>query len=349
MPAPLVNHEHGGSDAGPAPLHDFSTNASPLPAPAALLDALLCADRSRYPDPAYTALREQLGAAEGVSAARVLPASGGAEAIRRLSLAALLSGVRQVWVPQPGFGDYAAAAGALGLQLHPYARLEQVVDGLRRWQAPALVWVCDPCNPTGESPIRADWLALAAALAETGSPLVIDQAYEPLRLTGASELPAELAARCWRLICPNKALALTGVRAAYLLAPETDEVGLLAHARRLAPSWVLSAEGCALLMHWHSENTRAHLRQLRPRLSAWRDTQRHMLSQLNWQQRDSSTPFWLARPPQDSEGLLSALRTRGIKLRDARSFGLAGWLRLSTQTPASQQALLSALQELAPR
>lgn len=68
--------EHGGSDSGPAPIHDFSSNASPLGPPPGLLSTVLAADRSRYPDPAYLALRTHLGAAEGVDAARDVSSTG---------------------------------------------------------------------------------------------------------------------------------------------------------------------------------------------------------------------------------------------------------------------------------
>ncbi|MBT9495311.1 MAG: aminotransferase class I/II-fold pyridoxal phosphate-dependent enzyme [Paucibacter sp.] len=331
--------EHGGSDSGPAPIHDFSSNASPLGPPPGLLSAVLAAGRSRYPDPAYLALRTHLGAAEGVDAARVLPASGGAEAIRRLSLAAHLSGLREVWVPQPGFGDYAAAALALGLQVHRYASVAELCLALAE---PALVWVCEPCNPTGDSLNDADWLALDAALQRSGSILAVDTAYEPLRLMGASQLPPALAERAWRLVCPNKALSLTGVRAAYMLAPASGH--LAEHARNVAPSWVLSSEGVNLLMHWHDEETQAHLRHVRAQLRAWRDTQYTVLAELGWQQRPTCANFWLAKPKQT--GLLEPLRERGIKLRDATSFGLPGWVRLSTQTPAAQLALRQAIKDL---
>ncbi len=334
-----MNTVHGGSDSDPAPIHDFSSNASPLGPPPSLLSTVLAADRSRYPDPDYLALREHLGAAEGVDAERVLPASGGAEAIRRLSLAAHLSGLREVWVPQPGFGDYAAAALALGLQVHRYASVPDLCVGLH---TPALVWVCEPCNPTGDSLSRSDWLALDATLQRSAATLAVDSAYEPLRLMGASELPPDLAERAWQLICPNKALSLTGVRAAFMLAPASGH--LAEHARNVAPSWVLSSEGVDLLMHWHSQETQAHLRQVRLQLRVWRDTQHALLADLGWQQRPTGTNFWLALPQQT--GLLAALRERGIKLRDASSFGLPGWLRLSTQTPAAQMALVQAIKDI---
>jgi histidinol-phosphate aminotransferase len=313
---------HGGTDAGPALLHDFSTNANPLPAPAALVEALQQADRRRYPDPQYLALRLHLAGVHGVAPAQVLPASGGAEAIRRLSLMALLRGLREVWVPDPGFGDYAAAAQALGLPVRSYASVQQLLDGLGR---DALVWICEPCNPTGASLDSADIAAIAVRAALT----VLDLAYEPLRLAGAA--PA-IPPHCWQLHCPNKALGHTGVRAAYLLAPDEAQA---ASVDALAASWVLSAEGQALLMQLHRPEIQAWLAHSRKQLRQWSAQQRAMLAGLGWQQRESCTPFWLARPPTE----LPELRARRIKLRDAASFGLPGWVRVSTLPPQSQLAL----------
>lgn len=340
-------NEHGGSDAGPAVAHDFSSNASPLGPPPQLLAAVLGAERQRYPDPAYTALRTQLGAATGVGPERVLPCSGGAEAIRRLSLAALLAGGRCVWVPQPGFGDYAAAALALNMKVRSYRNITELCQGLAESASNGdLAWVCEPCNPSGSTLSGEDWQALSLALQAAKVTLAIDQAYEPLRLHGQSQLPADLAEQAWRLHCPNKALGLTGVRAAYLLAPaEADR--LLAHAQAVAPSWVLSSEGCALLMHWHSEDTRQHLSKVTKVLRAWQEAQQQILAELDWQQSPSCSNFWLARPSQALclQRLRHDHRSGGIKLRDAQSFGLPGWVRLSVQPPEAQAALRAALQE----
>ncbi|OYU81696.1 MAG: hypothetical protein CFE45_27855, partial [Burkholderiales bacterium PBB5] len=55
--------------------------------------------------------------------------------------------------------------------------------------------------------------------------------------------------------------------------------------------------------------------------------------------RDSVVPFFCARlalcPAQ--------ARRHGVAVRDAGSFGLAGWVRLNALAPAGQQALLAAL------
>ena len=322
----FLQAEHGGPDGGPAAAHDFSTNASPLGPPPALMSAVQQADRHAYPDPQYGALRRRLGDAHGRNADLLLPTAGGAEGIRRLTLAALLAGRREVWVPQPGFVDYAAAAQALGLAVKPYADAADI-----RPTAPALVWFCEPCNPTGTS---------TAAWPDLGDHLVaVDRAYEPLRLQGNA---AKLPPGAWELVCPNKALGLTGVRAGYLVAPQADEVWT--RALSLAPSWVLSTEGVALLSHWHDDATACWLADARTQLRTWTATQRAMLAELDWLQQPSCTNFWLARPPRLDTSL--RLRERNIRVRDATSFGLPGWVRVSAQPPASQQALQLALLDI---
>ena len=349
--APLI--EHGGPDGGPGVRHDFSSNASPLPPPASVLAAVQAADRRRYPDPAYGKLRGALSARLGHPAELLLPSAGGAEAIRRLTLWAALQGQRHVWVPQPGFGEYAAAAQALGLQIHAYADLPALARGLCAQEdglpmmSPALVWVCDPCNPTGGSPRREDWQVLSDALLNSGSQLAIDLAYEALRLDGSSQLPAALAHRAWRLRCPNKALGLTGIRAGLIEAP-LNAGPEAAELQRLTPSWVLSAEGGALLSQAWQPDTLQALEQQRECLRTWRQAQHDALHQRGWVARPSTCNFALWRPPSGTHvpTLLQALRERGIKLRNATSLGAPGWLRLSVQRPDSQDALLQALMEL---
>jgi histidinol-phosphate aminotransferase len=333
--------EHGGPDGGPPIAFDFSTNACPLEPPQPVRRALTQADRRRYPDPGYAALRELLAGAHGVAPHRVLPTAGSSEAIRRLTLAARLQGIHHVWVPQPGYGDYRAAAQALGLAVRPYAGGVELLEGLAaRGSEPALVWLCEPCNPTGESLGAAFWQALAT-LPARGLVLALDRAYEPLRLEGRDPVPHSIAEAAWQLWSPNKALGLTGVRAGWTIAPAEDP--LRGTLQALAPGWVLSAEGVALLEAWTLPATQQGIQAACSRLRAWKRQQRAALQALGWTQRPSVTPFWLARPCESGlAARLDFLRAHGIKLRDATSFGLAGWVRLSVQPPPAQQALLEA-------
>lgn len=352
LSAPSVRPVHGGPDEGPSIRHDFSTNAHPQGPLPEVLAALLAADRSRYPDPSYAALREQLGQWHGVAPERVLPTAGGAEAIRRLSLAALLAGVVTVHVPQPGFGDYAAAAVALGMAVRPYSWLQGLADqmaGPAAGGGPALVWICDPNNPTGAALSADDWTQVADLIEAHGVQVAVDLAYAPLRLEGRSALPAALQDQLWRLHCPNKALALTGVRAGYLLAPEASPWRLRLEA--LAPSWVLSAEGQALLLAWASAPVQQALTASLPQLADWRQQLERRLAAAGFRQRAGSvTGFWLAGLPRidnvSPADLLQQLRGVGIKLRDASSFGLPGWVRIAALPTDAQDALLLALQSL---
>ncbi|WP_431260819.1 pyridoxal phosphate-dependent aminotransferase [Roseateles chitinivorans] len=334
---------HGGTDAGPPVRHDFSTNAHPLGPPPAALDAVLRADRLRYPDPTYATLRARLGNWHGVEPDRVLPASGGSEAIRRLTLAAMLSGVTRVCVPQPGFGDYAAAAHALGLQVTAYDDAFQLADTLT---LPSLVWVCDPNNPTGASFGLDEWTAVALALGQSGSQLVVDQAYDALRLSGSCSLPQAIADGAWRLVCPNKAFGLTGVRGAYLIGPRD---GLwIARVAELAPSWVLSSEGQALLEAWTTPSIRGELEASLPLLREWHAMQWTQMAAMGFDQIDGGVAnYWLAALPSPWHGvpepLLEGLRAMGIKLRDATSFGLPGLVRVSVQSPEAVGALAAAM------
>lgn len=351
FPGPLAWPEHGGPDPGPPIAHDFSTNANPWALPAALRQALAEADRQRYPDPRYQALRARLAPSLGVSEHRLLPTAGSSEAIRRLTLAASQHGRRVVWLPEPGYGDYRAAAQALGLRCRPWREGSELLAGLRQGGA-ALVWLNEPHNPSGGSLPTEFWLSLAELAGQQGHWLGLDRAYEPLRLIGADPVPAAVADRCWQCLSPNKALGLTGVRAGLLVAPRSAAPTQVQQVEALAASWVVSAEGVALLQAWMTDEVQVALGHARQQLRDWQAAQRRRLSALGWQQRDSVTPFWLARPPGPAADLarsLAHLRRCGIKLRDARSFGLPGWVRLATLPPASQQALCQAWADWRPR
>jgi histidinol-phosphate aminotransferase len=351
--------QHGGPDGGEPIVWDFSSNANAVPLTPPCHALLLDADRTRYPDPHYTALRQHLAQATDTSPSCIVPTAGTSEGIRRLTLAAYMRGVRQVWVPDPAYADYAAAAHALNMDVQ-MCRPDQP-----EWWAhlaaacacgPVLLWLCEPCNPTGGSLPPSFWSRLAELKLSCPQLLVVlDRAYEPLRLEGIDPVPACLAASCWQCWSPNKALGLTGVRAGWLQAPQAasdDPLTLRETMLHLAPSWVLSAEGVNLLMHWHDAVIQRWLIDARHTLMGWKQAQQASLATSGWTPQPSCTPFFLARPAHGDthvlNDILSTLRGKGIKLRDASSFGLNGHVRLRVLQPHAQQALISALTSMAP-
>lgn len=319
---------HGGPDALGVPLHDFSTNGNACgPCPGAQV-AMAQADASRYPDASYAALRQSLAEFHGVDPARLVLAGSASEFIFRFTAWAARAGARRVAVPVLAYGDYAQAAAAHGLQV------------VRTAGAADLHWACDPGSPLGAAQQG------LAALVEAAAPgsVVLDRAYEPLRLSGDLALDVEALARVWQLWTPNKALGLTGVRAAYAIAPVAagDAVRAL---DALCPSWPLGVHGVALLEAWCTRAVQQWLAGSRQTLRSWKSRQLAVCEALGWHGLASDANFFCARP---GEGLsLQGLRSRGIKLRDTHSFGLANHVRLSVQPPGAQDALAAAVRALA--
>ncbi len=316
-------HVHGGPDRLGAPLHDFSTNSNGCgPCPAALA-AVRAADPTRYPDPAYTELRAGLAAFHGVAVQRIVPAASGSEFIVRMTSWVQGQGGRRVAVPSPGYGDYAQAARERGLECVAQP------DGAD------LAWACDPSSPLGQADRGLERLRAAT--------VVLDRAYEPLRLSGSPAMNEELLSHYWQLWTPNKALGLTGVRAAYAIAPlgAHEAAGQL---EALAPSWPIGAHGVAMLQAWCQPAVQEWLSQSRHTLREWKRRQLALCESLGWECLASEANFFVARIPHPR--LLEQLRERDIKLRDCASFGLPGHVRLSVQPPAAQDALQQAWENL---
>ena len=328
---------HGGTDGLGAALHDFSTNSNACgPCPIALA-AVQQADATRYPDPAYTALRAQLAAFHDVAPQRIVLASSASELIHRITALAVRRGARAVAVPTHGYGDYLQAAQAWGL------------DAVRRAPdaggpvAAGLQWACEPSSPLGAAdPVLSVWHRRGCA-AEALQ--VVDCAYVPLRLEGgATAMPPQ----AWQLWTPNKALGLTGVRAAYAIAPAQESPDRIHALQGLAPSWPVGAHGVALLTAWTRPQAQQWLQASLDTLRGWKAAQQALCESLGWQALPGSLAnYFTARlPVGDVAGVLTGLRAQGIKLRDCASFGLPGHVRLGVLPPASQQALRDAWQRL---
>lgn len=314
--------EHGGPDAQGVPLWDFSTNANACgPCPQAL-NAVRQADAQHYPDPAYTDLRAALAAFHGVAVARIVLAGSASEFIARITAALSQRRCDGVWVPPLAYGDYAQAAQAWGLP-----RLDVPKHA-------ALAWLCEPSSPLGTAE------ALAQAVADSGAVVVLDRAYEPLRLSGQCSLSHETLDQVWQLWSPNKALGMTGVRGAYAIAP-LNNLSFARSLDRMAPSWPLGAHAVAMLGAWVQADTQQWLAHSRAQLAAWKTEQVAMLQQGGWHCLPSETNYFCAHAPFPVDATL--LRAQGIKLRDTTSLGLPAHWRLGVLPPAAQQALKVAL------
>ncbi|MCL6527264.1 MAG: histidinol-phosphate aminotransferase family protein [Thermaceae bacterium] len=319
---------HGGTDSGPSPRFDFSTNANALGPDPFARAAVQAADPSCYPDPLYTELHQALAAHHGVRAEQVAVGGGTSELIHRLTRWRYLRG--PMLILPPTFSEYARAAQPAELPLLQASSPSEFLHLLPR---ATLAFLCVPNNPTGEV---YGFLQEAAEVAQQHPvTLVLDLAYHPL-----SQKPPPLPPTAWQLHSPNKAHGLTGVRAGYLLAPHD-----LHHFRDLAPSWVLGVHGEAMLravvqtpsLDWVAR-TREALWGLRSELAAG-------LRGLGLEVRESEANFLMVKVGR-ATAVAQALRARGLRVRDCTGFGLPEWLRLSAQQPEAQTELLGAMEEV---
>lgn len=308
-----------------AALHDFSTNSNACgPCPLALA-AVQAADPTRYPDPQYSALKAALAQHHGVDGWRVVLAGSASEFIFRMTASLTHGGARRVHVPPHAYGDYAHAAQAWGWM---QAGTPEAAD---------LVWACEPASPSGQN--HTGWPKVLER-----NTVVLDAAYAPLRLSGEPALTAPQRESVWQLFSPNKALGLTGVRAAYAIAPVHAQDAAAA-LEAMAPSWVVGAHGVAMLLAWAQADTQAWVAQSLETLRVWKQHQLGVLDNAGWTVMPSEANFFCARPPEghDLPALLLALRAHGIKLRDTTSFGLPGWARVGVLPPEAVDALNVAL------
>lgn len=233
-----------GAPDGSAGFLDFSQNINPLGAPPSAFAAAhqaLDADAGYYPDLDYPHLREALAGYLDVAVETILPTNGGAEALF-LAARTACEGNKALLL-EPTFSEYAAAARAAGLE--PVSRVfRKPEDGFRPdldaigdLNDVALVFLCNPNNPTGGSLSREEILDLAGRVRGSGAMLVVDEAFADFapEVSVASEVDDGLCvARSF-----TKFFAIPGLRLGCLVSRDPEEV------QRFQPSWPVNAVAAA--------------------------------------------------------------------------------------------------------
>ena len=353
--------EHGG-DVRAASLEfgialeellDFSANINPLGFPEEVRQSVSAHLKqiSQYPDPLCTELREALAARHGLDVRKILMGNGSCALIHRI-----VEAIRpaRTLICAPAFGEYAAAARRFGagIKLFPAREAEEfALNGNRVAEAldgVALVFLCNPNNPTGQALAQADVLRLAEQCRRRGIALVVDEAFveftdDPKRfsvLKASRDFENLLVLRSF-----TKLYGCPGLRLGYLVgAPEVIE-----KIARCQEPWAVStlaqAAGIAALpcekfrertrRLIHSE--RAFLFQRLSRMAGIRP----FPSEVNF------LLIQIERPDLDAATLRCRLGKEGILIRDASSFdGLDNrFFRIAVRTREENERLLRVLEE----
>ena len=331
------------------PLLDFSANLNPLgmPEPVARAARAAVGDAAHYPDPECRALREAIGAMDGVNPAWILCGNGAADVIFRLVLARRPG---KAMVLAPTFSEYEQALRAAGCPVkhwllrasRGFVLEEDILEAIR----PGLdmLFLCSPNNPTG---LCADDTLLRRILArcgETGTRLVVDECFLPL--TGGAGLGGALGdnPHLFLLRAFTKSFAIPGLRLGYGLS---SDGALLSACRDSGQAWSVScvaqaagiaACGCAA---W-PERARAFLRVERPRLQAG-------LRSLGLEVWPGEANYLLFRAENITD-LKALLVERGILIRSCANYRGLGpdFYRTAVRLPEENDRLLEALGEVLP-
>jgi histidinol-phosphate aminotransferase len=344
---------HGGPDIGelrrlgmdPANVLDFSVCTNPFgPSPrvrAALADIRL----DCYPDRGAIELRAALADSLGVVPACILPGNGVSELLGLLAMTVLRPGDRTLIVA-PTYSEYARVAILAGttVQLRQArARdrfaipLEEIERALRD-DAPDVVFLCNPNNPTGQALLPDAIIGCARRYEQTL--FVLDEAYQPF----AAGIPSAVTCAAENLLVLRsltKDHALAGLR----LGCTVGGSQLIARLARAQPPWSVNALAQAAGVA--SLRDREHLARSLEQLAQATTHLRTGLLELGLSPLPSTAHFFLLEVG-DAAAVRLALLHRGILVRDCTSFGLPAYLRLASRRPEENDILLSTLREVLP-
>lgn len=339
----------------PDEIIDFSVNSNPYGPSPRVREALSRAVIERYPDRSCLDLRQAILeyelAESGLESSALVCGNGASELIWTIARTYLHAGERSAIIG-PTFGEYRTASQAVGAEIVEWrtdvaTNFQPDVAALCTWieqVRPALVWLCNPNNPTGVDVTRRDMLLIAGTCARCNALLIVDESYHHFIVPAATGSALELlrtayASQILVLRSLTKDFALAALRVGYAVAiPEKIE-----QLTAQLPAW--NVNGLAQVAASVALADREHLTITLARLESERSEFFHALDQLGLQRVASPTQFCLLRVG-DGHAVRERLLQRRLLVRDCHSFGLPEYIRLSTRRADEWPQLVAALQEM---
>ena len=322
----------------------LNANESPSASPTDAEGAL-----RRYPDPQPQALRDALASLYGVVPAQVLATRGSDEGIDLLLRAFCAPGQGAIVIAPPVFGMYAVCAKLHGARVIEVpardvdagwrSELDAIGAAALREDA-ALVFVCNPGNPTGEA-IAIDEIERLARRLHGKALLVVDAAYA--EFADGDDVASLLAGNDNLVILRtlSKAHALAGARiGSVIAAPEL--IGML---KRCQAPYPLAQPAVQAALAALAAGALARTRAATSQLCGERERLRAALSGVAGVRRvyPSQGNFLLLRFA-DAQTAFDALLAAGVVVRDMRADArLADALRISIGTPEQNERVIATL------
>ncbi|MBM9624582.1 histidinol-phosphate transaminase [Streptomyces zhihengii] len=338
--------------SGAAHVIKLSNNENPYGASPAVTEAVragLAGGVSRYPDPTGKRLAETIGASLGVPAERVVLGNG-SENILELLCQAVVDPGDLVVTQAPGFSLHETFPRVMGARVHKVPVAAEFGFDADAWRdalavGPKLVFLANPCNPTGAMLTVGELERVVAATPESAL-LVLDEAYGEFARADP-EYPDGLEAlraldRPWIVLRTfSKAYGLAGFRVGYGIASDTaliqalDRVRTPYNVNRPAQDAAVAALG-----------DQAHLAETvrRTALEIARVTDR--LRGAGLRVVPSSTNFLFIDTGRSSDRVARELHRAGIIVKAWREPGYETYIRASLSTPEDNDVFVGCLTEI---
>ena len=332
----------------PAPgIAHLKYNENPLGPPASAIQAMAELARSSwyYADDAEGRLAAMIGKRMGVPASQVVLSHGSSEVITSAALAWSKRGT--ILLPALQFDEpllYPMAQGLnyrrvamapdLGIDLGALARAAAAPDV-------AMVYLCNPNNPTGMMLKAADLLAFAKALPPRVT-LLVDEAYMELAGDPAGSTMLPLVQGGANVIVTrtfSKLFGMAGLRIGYAVASPANAAELKRHRITIS----LNAPGLAAAIAAWDDG--AFQQQSRSAITAARRVLQAGVAKAGTIALPSQTNFLFVKVA-DANRFAAAMAQRGILVRGAWGPGWPEWSRVSTGRMADVERYAAALPEL---
>ncbi|MFE0028572.1 histidinol-phosphate transaminase [Amycolatopsis sp. NPDC059021] len=329
----------------------LSNNESPFGVSPAVAEAvrLRLAGVSRYPDPTGKRLAEAIGRSLAVPAGRVVLGNG-SENILELVCQAVLDPGDLVTTQAPGFSLHEIFPRMMGARVEKVPVTAGFGFDAAAWgdalaAGPKLVFLANPCNPTGAM-LSAGELERVVAGTPESALLVLDEAYCEFARPNP-EYPDGLAVlrgqdRPWIVLRTfSKAYGLAGIRVGYGIASDAaliqalDRVRTPYNVNQLAQDAAIAALG-----------DRAHLAETVRRTGLELTRVADLLRGKGFRVAPSAANFLFIDTGRRSDRVARELHRAGIIVKAWREPGYENFIRASLSTPEDNDVFVQCLAEI---
>lgn len=291
-----------------------------------------------YPDFELTRIRTAIGKLHGRDAEEILAGNGSNELIFA-TLATLVAPGRDVIFPSPTFPLYEKIATIAGGRVHPVGfdvstgrlPVDAIVDTAASCQAPPVIVVCSPNNPTGGTLQPGELDRLLA----TGAAVVLDRAYGDFAF---DELPSPHE-RLFVFSTFSKAWGLAGLRIGWVTSTSEN----IREIRKVKLPYNLNfvSEEIAVAALEAIDLKNAHVREIVGERERMSDAMRAIDGVIPYPSQANFIAFETLIAPSE---LFQAIHREGILIRNVSSYpGMDRALRVSVGTRRQNDRFIEAL------